>query len=53
VVERVELDHRERRVERRGGGIEQALEWRVEKVHPNRGSYPLADQLECRAEHGT
>jgi hypothetical protein len=25
----------------------------VEKVHPYRGSYPLADELECRAEHGT
>jgi hypothetical protein len=29
------------------------LERGLEKVHPNRGRYPLADELECRAEHGT
>jgi hypothetical protein len=52
-VEGVEVDDREGRVECRGGGVERALEWGLEQVHPDGGRYPLADELECRAEHGT
>ena len=52
-VEGVQVDHRKGRIELVGGDIEPALERGLEKVHPNRGGYPLEDQLQSRPEHGT
>jgi hypothetical protein len=52
-IERIEVNDRKRRVQARSGDFQPALERCLEKVHPNRGRYPLRDELESRPEHGT
>ena len=52
-IECVQVDDREWRIELLGGEIERALVGVLEQVHPNRGGYPLEDQLQSRPEHGT